>query len=276
MNRWRITVALWVGLSWGAAAQAQECPTGQSISADTAGHCCWFEQAWSSTRGECVGAPRCLDGWRVEGSACVEVTAPPAQAVSVTPVVPVTTTVAPRLTSLIPPGGPVIESGERGGSALQFGSAQARSRAVARSASHHLSLHSGLLYDGIGFGAGLSLWFCPQLVRRPDDAVQVTPLIAAGWYIRAHEESAVSTVPLSAGVSVWVPLGSHGVLMSRAAFSYFLSIAKVSGDERVYQSYAGTLGVFGGIRMSSGAVLLGIDTHWGFGSAMVASFGYST
>jgi hypothetical protein len=46
------------------------CPGGQAVSADTAGHCCWPAQAWSSSRGACVGAPQCPAGMVAQGEVC--------------------------------------------------------------------------------------------------------------------------------------------------------------------------------------------------------------
>ncbi len=70
-----------------ARAQAQ-CPPGQSVSADTAGHCCWPAQAWSSARGACVGAPQCPAGTAPAGESCaplaVATVASPALAVQPT------------------------------------------------------------------------------------------------------------------------------------------------------------------------------------------------
>lgn len=47
------------------------CPTGEVVSADTAGHCCWPAQVWSASRQACFGAPQCPAGSRVEGDACL-------------------------------------------------------------------------------------------------------------------------------------------------------------------------------------------------------------
>ena len=43
-------------------AELAPCPPGQERSPDTSGHCCWPEQAWSSTKQRCVGNPRCPAG----------------------------------------------------------------------------------------------------------------------------------------------------------------------------------------------------------------------
>lgn len=50
---------------------AQVCPPGQSTSPDTAGHCCWANQAWSNLQSRCVGVPTCGGGLRAEGEQCV-------------------------------------------------------------------------------------------------------------------------------------------------------------------------------------------------------------
>jgi tetratricopeptide (TPR) repeat protein len=49
---------------------APTCPTGQAVSADTQGHCCWPGQAWSSARSLCVGEPACPPGTRPRGESC--------------------------------------------------------------------------------------------------------------------------------------------------------------------------------------------------------------
>ena len=54
------------------AAVFEPCPAGQSRSGDTGEHCCWPGQGWSSSRGQCVGAPTsCPEGEEVKGEACV-------------------------------------------------------------------------------------------------------------------------------------------------------------------------------------------------------------
>jgi formylglycine-generating enzyme required for sulfatase activity len=46
------------------------CPAGRAVDPDTAGHCCWPQQAWSLTREACVGTPRCPADRSVSGSDC--------------------------------------------------------------------------------------------------------------------------------------------------------------------------------------------------------------
>jgi hypothetical protein len=58
-----------VALGFSGAAWA-DCPTGQAVSADTAGHCCWPAQAWSTSRDDCVGIPACPDGFEAHGESC--------------------------------------------------------------------------------------------------------------------------------------------------------------------------------------------------------------
>lgn len=72
-----------------ARAQAQ-CPPGQSVSADTAGHCCWPAQAWSSARGACVGAPQCPAGTAPAGESCAPLAVAPVapSALAVQPAAP--------------------------------------------------------------------------------------------------------------------------------------------------------------------------------------------
>lgn len=60
-----------------ALAQAPACPTGQFVTPDTAGHCCWPGQAWSVSRGVCVGVPMCPADMVPSGDACVASSAPP-------------------------------------------------------------------------------------------------------------------------------------------------------------------------------------------------------
>ena len=49
-----------------------QCPPGQRVDADTSGHCCFPDQAWSQLNHRCVGVPTCEDGWVVAGETCVE------------------------------------------------------------------------------------------------------------------------------------------------------------------------------------------------------------
>ncbi len=47
------------------------CPEGQSRRDDTSGHCCWPDQAWSTEKAHCVGAPTCPHGMAAHGETCV-------------------------------------------------------------------------------------------------------------------------------------------------------------------------------------------------------------
>ncbi|MCV4732777.1 hypothetical protein OFB80_33340, partial [Escherichia coli] len=49
-----------------------ECKGGQTATVDTAGHCCWPEQAWSTAKSACIGKPRCPAGMTGKGETCVE------------------------------------------------------------------------------------------------------------------------------------------------------------------------------------------------------------
>ncbi|MGE0401017.1 MAG: serine/threonine protein kinase [Kofleriaceae bacterium] len=51
-------------------AAVDPCPDGQERTADTAGHCCWRDQAWSSAKARCIGVPRCPDGTEKKGETC--------------------------------------------------------------------------------------------------------------------------------------------------------------------------------------------------------------
>ena len=85
----------------------EPCADGQERTADTAGHCCWRDQAWSSTKNRCIGVPRCPDGMDRKAEACtqsVKLAGPITNDHVVTPGTPVqaastftlsTTTVAP-------------------------------------------------------------------------------------------------------------------------------------------------------------------------------------
>jgi serine/threonine protein kinase len=48
----------------------EPCPDGQERTTDTAGHCCWRDQAWSSAKNRCIGVPRCPDGTEKKGESC--------------------------------------------------------------------------------------------------------------------------------------------------------------------------------------------------------------
>lgn len=50
---------------------AATCPAGQTVTADTAGQCCWPDQAWSRTQQKCVGVPACPSGQIAQGETCV-------------------------------------------------------------------------------------------------------------------------------------------------------------------------------------------------------------
>jgi hypothetical protein len=47
---------------------APSCPLGQSVTTDTAGHCCFAGQSWSTSRAACVGAPTCPPTLSVSGT----------------------------------------------------------------------------------------------------------------------------------------------------------------------------------------------------------------
>ena len=78
-----------------AATEVEACPEGQIRGDDTQGRCCWPEQAWSSARARCVGAPSCPAGTEVRDEACVaiadEVRAPRPRAPRPVPVQPAAT-----------------------------------------------------------------------------------------------------------------------------------------------------------------------------------------
>jgi hypothetical protein len=69
MQRASIVIGL---LAASLTARAQSCPTGQTVGPDTAGHCCWPQQAWSNARATCVGVPTCQPGFEARGESCVE------------------------------------------------------------------------------------------------------------------------------------------------------------------------------------------------------------
>jgi serine/threonine-protein kinase len=51
-------------------ATTDACPTGQVRGGDTQGHCCWRDQAWSSAKNRCIGAPNCPSGMVARGEQC--------------------------------------------------------------------------------------------------------------------------------------------------------------------------------------------------------------
>lgn len=58
-------------------APASKCSDGKLITADSAGHCCWAGQVWSSSRSTCVGVPtQCPTGKKLEGETCATVCEP--------------------------------------------------------------------------------------------------------------------------------------------------------------------------------------------------------
>ncbi len=56
-----------------AASPPGDCPEGQERTADTAGNCCWRDQAWSTAKGRCIGVPRCPNGTEKKGETCTAV-----------------------------------------------------------------------------------------------------------------------------------------------------------------------------------------------------------
>jgi|GEM_PF-1113470 len=56
------------------------CEPGKVKNADTQGRCCWPGQAWSTTKGKCVGEPECSPGFSRDGAGCVAAVACPAGA----------------------------------------------------------------------------------------------------------------------------------------------------------------------------------------------------
>jgi Protein kinase domain len=69
-----------------AAIALEACPPGQVRGDDTQGHCCWPEQAWSSAKNRCLGAPRCPEGMTVlRGESCVATPPEPATAGTAVP-----------------------------------------------------------------------------------------------------------------------------------------------------------------------------------------------
>ena len=83
MTRMTLIVALAsMGTAGGASAQGMApiddtpsakspvCPAGLSATEDTAGHCCWSNQAWAAIRNRCVGIPVCPPGMKARGETC--------------------------------------------------------------------------------------------------------------------------------------------------------------------------------------------------------------
>ena len=50
---------------------AAVCPVGQSVTADTAGQCCWSGQVFSKMQNRCLGVPQCPGGMEAQGESCV-------------------------------------------------------------------------------------------------------------------------------------------------------------------------------------------------------------
>ena len=54
-----------------AAKEEVKCPAGQSVGAETEGHCCWTGQVWGG--GQCRGVPTsCPDGLQTDGESCAQ------------------------------------------------------------------------------------------------------------------------------------------------------------------------------------------------------------
>lgn len=51
----------------------EKCNPGEVTNVDTQGYCCWPGQAYSSVKKECIGAPDCPDGFKLEGDVCLQV-----------------------------------------------------------------------------------------------------------------------------------------------------------------------------------------------------------
>ncbi len=47
-----------------------QCPVGQTITASTAGQCCWPAQSWNAEGHRCVGEPECPDGFTAQHGKC--------------------------------------------------------------------------------------------------------------------------------------------------------------------------------------------------------------
>ncbi len=53
------------------ASTSTQCAPGKSVTAITAGRCCWPGQGWSDPANRCVGPPQCPPGWLADESTCV-------------------------------------------------------------------------------------------------------------------------------------------------------------------------------------------------------------
>ena len=69
---------------------APACIAGQAVTADTLGHCCWVNQAWSQVQQRCVGVPMCPSGLSAQAESCVALRATPATVVTPPPAAPMT------------------------------------------------------------------------------------------------------------------------------------------------------------------------------------------
>ncbi len=72
-----------------AASPPGDCPEGQERTADTAGNCCWRDQAWSTAKARCIGVPRCPNGTEKKGETCTAVARLQAKQEIATPGTPV-------------------------------------------------------------------------------------------------------------------------------------------------------------------------------------------
>lgn len=65
-----LSIGILLAVSLCAAPPKAQCPDGKIVSADTAGQCCWPQQAWSNMRKACVGTPQCPAGLQQKGEEC--------------------------------------------------------------------------------------------------------------------------------------------------------------------------------------------------------------
>jgi len=99
-----------------AAAEAA-CARGQTRGDDTQGHCCWPEQAWSTSKARCVGLPRCPPGMIGHGEQCV---AEPARIVSRQAPAPAKPPSSPQAVALAAPTFRLAASSYAPGAAIQI------------------------------------------------------------------------------------------------------------------------------------------------------------